>query len=98
MNSFGALDRLVLSLVPITFILAVAGVIILRPLVKSLGETLRQMNLQRDRDRVLSEDLADLTDAVQRIEARLEAQESRQVLEASSGASGEERQFQARAE
>lgn len=63
----------------VTVTLALAGVLILRPLAKHIGKVLEMRAHQRyERPQLSDEDLARLTDAVGRLTDRIEALEDRQ--------------------
>jgi hypothetical protein len=62
-----------------TVTLAIAGVLILRPLAKHIGKILEMRASQRyERPELSDEDLSRLTDAVSRLADRLETLEERQ--------------------
>ena len=78
---FGTWDRLVLTLVPISFIVAVAAVLILRPLSKRLGELLVELRREKNETATLKEvenlqrTVVDLGDRLERLEERHEFME-----------------------
>lgn len=65
------------ALVGITFFLSVAGVIILRPLSKRLGEFLLEMKLERRGNRLEDSELARLRGLMERMDGRLDLLEDR---------------------
>ena len=71
MDGFGTLDRLVMLILPITLILAVAGVIVVRPLSKALGELLIRQRADTDRLEDLESRLESLSDSISQVEGQL---------------------------
>jgi cell division protein FtsB len=71
MNGFGTLDRLVIMLLPIILILAIAGVIVLRPLSKALGELLLRLRTETDQQVAIEARLESLAESVSRIESQV---------------------------
>jgi hypothetical protein len=65
------------ALVGITFFLSVAGVIILRPLSKRLGEFLLEMRLERRGSRLEDSELARIRSLLERMNGRLDLMEDR---------------------
>ncbi len=71
MDGFGTLDRLVMLILPIMLILAVAGVIVIRPLSKALGELLIRQRADTDRLEDVESRLGSLSDSISQIESQL---------------------------
>ena len=71
MNGFGTLDRLVIMLLPIILILSIAGVIVLRPLSKALGELLLRLRTDTDQQVAIEARLESLAESVSRIESQV---------------------------
>ena len=71
MEGFGTLDRLVLLILPVVLILAVAGVIVVRPLSKALGELLLRQRADTDRLEDLESRLESLSDSITNVEGQL---------------------------
>lgn len=76
----GPWDRLVIALVPITLILSVAGVIILRPLSRQLADLLDLLIEHRDaRQDMAAQEVMQRLDAIEGRVARIES--TRAVVE-----------------
>lgn len=71
------MDDLMIALVSITFFLSVAGVIILRPISKRLGEYLLEAQLERKGGRVEAVELERIRGVLEQMNGRLELLEQR---------------------
>jgi hypothetical protein len=71
---FGTLDRLVIMMVPMTLIICVTAVMILRPLTKQLGQILTELQVQRGRG-AARDDIDRLVSSVTQLQDRLETLE-----------------------
>lgn len=71
------MEELMVGLVAITFFLSVAGVIILRPISKRLGEFLLEARLERRGGRLEESELARIRGLLERMNGRLDLMEDR---------------------
>jgi hypothetical protein len=71
------MEELMVDLVAITFFLSVAGVIILRPITKRLGEYLLKARLERGGGRLEEPELARIRGLLERMNGRLDLREDR---------------------
>ncbi len=72
------MGEIIALLIPIVFILAMASVLILRPITKRLGEALQQMQQERHETRLDQGQVEQVPALVESVQDRLELVEQRQ--------------------